>query len=614
MAAAQVTHDVDRYEILCPLGQGGFGSVYLARHRMTGREVALKISDPQGDPELQARALNEARIAATWRHPSLVDIYDCGTLADGRVFVAMERVEGRSLESILESEGRITTERAVHLATQVLSALELVHARGVVHRDIKPSNLLVRREPDGVERVVVIDFGISKVLDSSRSISQPGTMAGAILGTPGYMPPEQLDARSVDHRADLYAVGAVLFRALSGKVLFDSQTLAEWFVAVTQAPTPPLATVAPWVSAGVCAVVDRAVARDRDARPQSAAIMREWLEAAMRGAPSLSQPPATAKLAAAPAQQPMAPSSVSSYAQTAYAPSVNTGHPQHGAAIAPPGHPPVAYAQPSPSMSVPVALPQQTRASSVAPDNRAKTQAVVVIASAAIATSAVFLSIARPWESDPPEDVSTITALAPGHRAVLAAQATNAVTAPLAQAPAPAAQPVQAQPAPAQPVQAQAPTQPAQAQPAQAQPAPAQAQPATNGLMAALTAMPAAREETESTDVALLRSPSGRLRFVQARPVGAVEMSEAIGFVRRAMPSIESCHGGDRAARASITMMFRPAMAPTFSQPASTGGALARCVEMAIETSNPSLRNGTRSSGILADAEFEWRASGADGR
>jgi eukaryotic-like serine/threonine-protein kinase len=607
VAAAQVTHDVDRYEILCPLGQGGFGSVYLARHRMTGREVALKISDPQGDPELQARALNEARIAATWRHPSLVDIYDCGTLADGRVFVAMERVEGRSLESILESEGRITTERAVHLATQVLSALELVHARGVVHRDIKPSNLLVRREPDGVERVVVIDFGISKVLDSSRSISQPGTMAGAILGTPGYMPPEQLDARSVDHRADLYAVGAVLFRALSGKVLFDSQTLAEWFVAVTQAPTPPLATVAPWVSAGVCAVVDRAVARDRDARPQSAAIMREWLEAAMRGAPSLSQPPATAKLAAAPAQQRMAPSSVSSYAQTAYAPSVNTGHPQHGAAIAPPGHPPVAYAQPSPSISAGVALPQQTRASSVAPDNRAKTQAVVVIASAAIATSAVFLSIARPWESDPPEDVSTITALAPGHRAVLAAQATNAVSAPLAQAPAPAAQPVQAQPVQAQP----APVQPVQAQ---TQPAPAQAQPATNGLIAALTGMPAAREETESTDVALLRSPSGRLRFVQARPVGAVEMSEAIGFVRRAMPSIESCHGGDRAARASITMMFRPGMAPTFSQPASTGGALARCVEMAIETSNPSLRNGTRSSGILADAEFEWRASGADGR
>lgn len=585
--------------------------MFLARHRMTGREVALKISDPQGDPELQARALNEARIAATWRHPSLVDIYDCGTLADGRVFVAMERVEGRSLESILESEGRITTERAVHLATQVLSALELVHARGVVHRDIKPSNLLVRRDHDGVERVVVIDFGISKVLDSSRSISQPGTMAGAILGTPGYMPLEQLDARTVDHRADLYAVGAVLFRALSGKVLFDSQTLAEWFVAVTQAPTPPLATVAPWVSAGVCAVVDRAVARDRDARPQSAAIMREWLEAAMRGAPSLSQSPATAKLAAAPAQQPMAPSSVSSYAQTAYAPSVNTGHPQHGAAIAPPSHPPVAYAQPSPSMSVPVALPQQTRASSVAPDNRAKTQAVVVIASAAIATSAVFLSIARPWESDPPEDVSTITALAPGHRAVLAAQATNAVSTPLTQTTQQAqpaqAQPVQAQPAPAQPVQAQP-------QPAQPQPVSAPAQPATNGLMAALTGMPAAREETESTDVALLRSPSGRLRFVQARPVGAVEMSEAIGFVRRAMPSIESCHGGDRAARASIMMIFRGDTAPTFSRPASTGGALARCVEMAIETSNPSLRNGTRSSGILADAEFEWRASGADGR
>lgn len=619
MAAAELINDIDRYEILSTLGQGGFGSVFLARHRMTGREVALKVSNPQGDPELLARALNEARIAATIRHPSLVDVFDCGTLADGRIFVAMERVEGRSLDSILEDERRISTERAVSLCAQVLSALDAVHARGIVHRDIKPSNLLVRREPDGTERVFIIDFGISKVLQTSsvsqlphgsQPIAQPGTMVGAILGTPGYMPPEQLDARSVDARADLYAVGVVLFRALSGRLPFEAQTLAEWFVAITQAPTPPLATVAPWVSAGVCAVVDRAVARDRDARPPSAIVMRDWLLSAMSGAPGFSQPPQPPHTAKLPASNPApAPShSHTSYAHTAYAQSHNA----HANAVVPRTSSPVpmvAPAQLSASYAPNVALAQPTRASTAQPSGTKPAfnkQAIAITAAAATLTTVVLLGVARPWETDAPDDVTTVTNPTQAHPASYGAAAPTAPVinaAPNTVAAAPAVAPAAVAPAaPAAPINSTAPTPstaPAQAQPANTSP--------VNGLLAALGATPPQNAQETAGDTAILRSPSGRLRFTESRRVGDVDMSEAIDLVRRAMPSIEPCHGGSGPAHASVTMMFRATASPVFSQPSSVGGALARCIETAIDTSNPQMRRGTRSGGILADMTFEWR-------
>ncbi|MDP3274827.1 MAG: protein kinase [Deltaproteobacteria bacterium] len=581
MTTSQPSQTIDRYEVLSTLGQGGFGAVFIARHLMTGREVALKVSDPHGDPELVTRALNEARIAATCRHPSLVEIYDCGVLPDGRVFVAMERVVGESLDAILEREGGITTERAVRLAAQVLSALEVVHARGVVHRDIKPANLLIQRTAEGAERVVVIDFGISKVLDPSHAISQPGTMAGAILGTPGYMPPEQLDARSVDARADLYSVGALLFRALSGKVLFECDTLAAWFVAVTQAPTPTLASVAPWVAPSVCAVVDRALARDRDARPQSAHEMRAWLEASLRGSQAISQPADTLRSAVSPQSLPPQPTSQGAYAPTSYAKSshdsVAYAQTSYVPSVAPSPRSSVAYAQQEGSLTPSVAHVQPTLAAHRVTSVGHTARTAGLIAGVVVVTAGVVLSITEPWAKEPEALVATTTEM-PHERAN-----TNAVSEPLAEAP----------------------TAPTQAP----SPPPRQITAPTGATAPALTPAPAAREENERSDVALLRSPSGRVRLVQTRPVGDVDMAEAIGFFRRALPAIESCYGGDGAAQASVTMMFRPAMRPLFSQPASTGGALARCVEMAIETSNPGMRDGTHSSGILADISFAWGTS-----
>ncbi|MBL8685163.1 MAG: serine/threonine protein kinase [Myxococcales bacterium] len=540
--------EVDRYEILAPIGRGGFGAVYLARHKLTGREVALKLSDPKSDPELVARALNEARIAASMQHPSLVPVFDCGALADGRIFVVMERIDGRSLESIAALEGgRLELARAVALVDQVLSALELVHARGIVHRDIKPSNVLVRREADGRERAFLIDFGISKIDERAPGAEPALTMVGSILGTPGYMPPEQFDARSVDARADLFSVGALLFRLVAGRPVVECATVTEWLVAVTQRPLPSLSTAAPWAPPDLCAVVDRALARDRDARPTDASTMRAWLHSALRGEGPGSLAPMTARVEAPTTPTTSAPPALA-------APSI-ASHSANAASIAP-------------TVAARAGMP------------RGRTLGVAAaMALTTIGAIAVLSSASGPEVED---DTSTVTTLDPAHRAALSAAA-QPRNVPQSIAPsfvAPTAAPPVAQAAAADagtseddtPTQSSAPEAP-----------------------------------TGASDAALLRSESGRLRFVGARQVGDVEMDEVVAAVRRALTAIESCHRGAGAARASITIMFRGSIRPVFSEPASEGGALARCVEGALSANNPAWRSGTRSDGILADAEFIWR-------
>lgn len=541
--------EVDRYEILAPIGRGGFGAVYLARHKLTGREVALKLSDPKSDPELVARALNEARIAATMQHPSLVPVFDCGALADGRIFVVMERIDGRSLESIAAVEGgRLEPARAVALVDQVLSALELVHARGVVHRDIKPSNVLVRREGDGRERAFLIDFGISKVDERAPGAEPAYTMVGSILGTPGYMPPEQFDARSVDPRADLFSVGALLFRLVAGRPVVECATVTEWLVAVTQRPLPSLSTVAPWAPPDLCAVVDRSLARDRDARPKDASTMRAWLHSALRGEGPVSLAPMTARVDAPTTPTPSAPPALA-------APSVAT-HSSNAASVAP-------------TVSAGATM--------------ARGRTLGVAAAMALTTIGAIALLNRASGPDVEDDTSTVTTLDPAHRAALAA----------------AAQPRNVQ-------QSITPSFAAPSVASSVPPAAAADAGASEDDAPTQSSAPEA-PPTGASDAALLRSESGRLRFVGARQVGDVEMDEVLAAVRRALTAIEACHRGAGAARASITIVFRASIRPVFSEPASEGGALARCIEGALSANNPAWRSGTRSDGILADAEFIWR-------
>jgi serine/threonine protein kinase len=554
--------EVDRYDLLAPIGRGGFGAVYLARHKLTGREVALKLSDPKGDPELVARALNEARIAATIQHPSLVSVYDCGALDDGRIFVVMDRIDGPSLEQLASHEGRLEPARAVALVDQVLSALEVLHARGVVHRDIKPSNVLVRREMDGRERAFLIDFGISKSDERVASAEPAHTMAGSILGTPGYMPPEQFDARSVDARADLFSVAAVLYRIISGRAVIECNSITDWLVAVTQRPLPSLSLSAPWVQPALAAVIDRALARDRDARPPDAATMRAWLQSALGGDGAASFAAKTAHVEAI--SQPLPPAAID-------------------AARA------VVVASPSVSTDLRSAAVADTLATTAAAPRRG---AGLVLAAAASITIGAFALLDRSATSTVEDDTSTVTTLDPAHRAALAAASTTVqAPAPSSSVPSvssapPAASAVAIEPTPrAQP--------PSEATGSQEQPTQSSVDPVS--------------PDAGESDVALLRSNSGRLRLVSVRPVGAVDMREALDGVRRSLATIESCRAGAGRARASITIMFRSTASPVFSEPASEGGALARCVEVAMTLANPGWRSGTRSDGILADVEFVWR-------
>jgi serine/threonine-protein kinase len=271
-----VAERVDRYDLLAPLGSGSFGVVHRARHVHTGQIVALKIARGSADPDAAARILSEGRAAASLRHPNVVGVLDGGVTPSGDAFVVMELLDGETLAQHLARSGPFDAAHAVAIIAQVLDGLAAAHAKGIVHRDLKPSNVFLCKE--GAK---VIDFGISKLRRADVTGGGALTLPGVALGTPGYMAPEQLgDARSVDARADVYSVGATLFEMLSRKKPIDPSSFEQWMNKLTTEPAPPLASVAPQVSLALASVVDRALARDRDARWPSARAMRDALLAA----------------------------------------------------------------------------------------------------------------------------------------------------------------------------------------------------------------------------------------------------------------------------------------------------------------------------------------------
>ena len=273
---------VDRYELLQLIGQGSFGGVYRARHIHTGQVHALKLARDTVDPDGTARVLAEARAAASLRHPNVVGVIDGGVAATGEAFIVMELLEGSTLAQVIAREGPLPPARATRIARQMLDGLAAAHANGIVHRDVKPSNVFVTMASDvtGGDMVKVIDFGISKVRQEAGS--EGGlTLPGIAMGTPGYMAPEQLgDARSVDGRADVYAVGATLFEMLTKRPPIESDSFETWMRKLMSERAPLLGTVAPHVPPALAAVVDRALARDPDGRWASAGAMRDALDAA----------------------------------------------------------------------------------------------------------------------------------------------------------------------------------------------------------------------------------------------------------------------------------------------------------------------------------------------
>jgi Tol biopolymer transport system component/predicted Ser/Thr protein kinase len=258
------------YDVVAPLGVGGMGEVYRAHDSKLGRDVALKVlpADLAADPERRRRFEQEARAASGLNHPNVVHVYDVGG-ADGSIFIAMELVEGRTLRDLMSS-GPLPARKFLDIAIQIADGLARAHEAGIVHRDLKPENVMVSK--DG--HVRILDFGLAKLVEPRAAdqhtdfpTSPQMTRAGLVMGTVGYMSPEQAAGRPVDFRSDQFSLGVVLYELASGKRPFQRETGAETLTAILRDSPPPLATAAPALPLPLRWMIDeRCLAKDPEDR------------------------------------------------------------------------------------------------------------------------------------------------------------------------------------------------------------------------------------------------------------------------------------------------------------------------------------------------------------
>jgi eukaryotic-like serine/threonine-protein kinase len=260
-----------KYRVERVLGVGGMGIVVSAMHAELDQRVAIKVLLPAAakNPAVIARFSREARAAAKIKSEHVVRVSDVGSLDSGLPFIVMEHLDGQDLSQILETQGKFLPGKAVDHVLQACEALAEAHAAGFVHRDLKPGNLFLARQPDGSEIVKVLDFGISKaaISDEDAASAKPGSLTRTtdVFGSPLYMSPEQLkSSRDVDARADIWALGVILYELIGGKPPFDRPTIAETFGAILYEKAPSLASEG--VAADLSAVVLRCLEKDAAAR------------------------------------------------------------------------------------------------------------------------------------------------------------------------------------------------------------------------------------------------------------------------------------------------------------------------------------------------------------
>src|ERR1022692_3822486 len=268
------------YEIVSLLGAGGMGEVYRARDSRLKREVAIKVL-PQAtslDPDRLRRFEQEALATAALNHPNILAVFDIGE-NEGSPYVVSELLEGETLRERLRS-GSIATRKTLDYALQIAHGLAAAHDKGIVHRDLKPENLFITK--DG--RVKILDFGLAKLTqptDSSEldaTVAQ-GTEPGMVMGTAGYMSPEQVRGKTADHRSDIFAFGTILYEMVTGNQTFRKPTSAETMTAILNEDPPPISQVTAATPPGLQRVVHRCLEKNPAQRFQSASDMAFALEA-----------------------------------------------------------------------------------------------------------------------------------------------------------------------------------------------------------------------------------------------------------------------------------------------------------------------------------------------
>ncbi len=288
----------ETYEVTKLLGEGGMGSVWEAQHRrLQGKKVAIKVLHAfvAGDSESVERFNREAQIASRLGHPNIVHVEDFNLLPSGAWYLVLEHLKGEDLNQRLK-RGPLPLQHALAIARQIASALQVAHSEGIVHRDLKPHNVfLCPSESHGyaTELVKVLDFGISKIQGSDTVKTQ----TNAILGTPQYMSPEQARGahRDIDHRTDVFALGAIVYEMLAGRPAFLGESIPEVMFKVVYEEPPPLGQLVPSLPPSVIAAVEHALAKNRDQRCESAAAFVEELTGdpliTLRGGPATANMP-----------------------------------------------------------------------------------------------------------------------------------------------------------------------------------------------------------------------------------------------------------------------------------------------------------------------------------
>jgi tetratricopeptide (TPR) repeat protein len=269
-----------KLELTTMLGRGGMGVVFAAKNRNTGRDVAVKIlrREVASDPAACQRMLQEALACGRIQHPNVVDIYDAGS-DSGQPYIVMELLRGESLAARIDREHKVNPAAAVEIAAQALAGIAAAHSAGIVHRDLKPDNLFLANGAGGL-CVKVVDFGISKLSDGSASLAS--THTGAVVGTPYYMSPEQANGqKDIDARTDIYAVGALLFHALTGRPPYLADNYNALLAQILTSSPPSVRSLAPEIPAALDAAIDRALSRDPEARQPSADAFAAELRAAI---------------------------------------------------------------------------------------------------------------------------------------------------------------------------------------------------------------------------------------------------------------------------------------------------------------------------------------------